>query len=75
MNAITTFLDRLFFAATCVLGWVIFPLFIVLGCLALLSYALIAECFSPMTDSAATADRKGPVARRTADRLCGTLQP
>ncbi|HEY3849335.1 MAG TPA: hypothetical protein VGL87_00075 [Steroidobacteraceae bacterium] len=70
----TTFLDRLFFAATCVLGWVIFPLFITLGCIALLTYAFLAECFST-ADSAASVDGQKPAARRIADRLCGTLQP
>ena len=75
MNAITTFVDRLFFAATCVLGWVIFPLFIALGGIALLGYALIAECFSSVADSAASPERQEPVARRIADRLGGTLQP
>jgi len=76
MNAITTFLDRLFFMAICALGWVIFPLFITLGCIALLSYALIAECLSPTAGSAAASvDRQEPAARKIADRLCGTLQP
>jgi hypothetical protein len=75
VNAITTFLNRLFFAATCILGWVIFPLFITLGFLALLSYALIAEWFSSTADSAASADREEPVARRIEDALRGTLQP
>jgi hypothetical protein len=75
MNAMTTFLDRLFFAATCALGWVIFPLFITLGCIALLSYALIAECLSSMAGSADSVDRQEPAARRIADRLRGTLQP
>lgn len=75
MNAVTTFLDRLFFMAICALGWAIFPLFITLGFIALLSYALLAECLSPAADSAAYADRQEPAARKIADRLCGTLQP
>lgn len=77
MNAITTFLDRLFFMAICVLGWMIFPVFITLGCIALLSYALIAECLSPTAGagSAASVDRQEPAARKIADRLCRTLQP
>jgi hypothetical protein len=75
MNAITTFLDRLFFMAICVLGWVIFPVFITLGCIALLSYALMAECLSPTAGSAASVDRQEPAARKIADRLCRTPQP
>jgi hypothetical protein len=75
MNAITTFLDRLCFMAICVLGWMIFPVFITLGCIALLSYAFIAECLSPAAGLAASVDRPEPAARKIADRLCRTLQP
>ena len=47
MNAITSFFDRLVFAATCVVGWAIFPMLIAVGFAALLSYALLAEFLSP----------------------------
>jgi hypothetical protein len=46
MSAITTFLDRLGFAATCIIGWAIFPVLIAAGIAGLLIYALLAECFS-----------------------------
>jgi hypothetical protein len=58
MNAITTFLDRLVFAATCVVGWAIFPMLIAVGIAALLSYALLAEVFSP--EEARTFDLNPP---------------
>jgi len=43
MNALSTFVDRLFFAGTCVLGWIIFPMLITAGLIALAGYALLAE--------------------------------
>jgi hypothetical protein len=58
MNAVTTFLDRLVFAATCVVGWAIFPMLIAVGIAALLSYALLAECFS--SEEARTFDLTPP---------------
>jgi hypothetical protein len=75
MNAITTFVERLFFAAACVLGWVVFPMFLLAGGTVLLVYASVAELLSIMVSAAAPiyrnrlADRLD--ARRTADRLCG----
>jgi hypothetical protein len=73
MNAISTFFDRLFFAVTCVLGWVIFPMFILVGAAALLCYALIAELFSSM--AAAPIDRDEPTAQSPASRLYRPLHP
>jgi hypothetical protein len=73
MNAVTTFLDRLFFTATCVFGWLVFPLLIALGFVSLFCYALIAECLSSMVGPAVSASRDERAARQAADRLCGTL--
>ena len=83
MNALSTFVERLFFAATCVLGWVVFPMFLVAGGTALFVYASVAELVATMVGALAPiyrdrlaerfADRL--VARRTADRLCGPLRP
>jgi hypothetical protein len=75
MNAITTFVERLFFAAACVLGWVVFPMFLLAGGMVLLVYASVAELLSTMVSAAAPIYRDGLAdrlaARRTADRLCG----
>jgi hypothetical protein len=79
MNALSTFVERLFFAVACVLGWVVFPMFLVAGGTALLVYASMAELLSTIMGAAAPiyrdrlADRRA--ARRTADRLCGPLRP
>ncbi len=75
MNALSTFVERLFFAVTCVLGWVVFPLFLVAGGTALLIYASIAELLSTMVGAAAPIYRDRLAARRTADRLRGPLRP
>ena len=75
MNTVSTFVERLFFAVTCVLGWVVFPMFLLAGGMVLLVYAFVAELLSTMVSAAAPiyrdrlADRLA--ARRTADRLCG----
>jgi hypothetical protein len=75
MNTVSTFVERLFFAVTCVLGWVVFPMFLLAGGMVLLVYASVAELLSTMVGAAAPiyrdrlADRLA--ARRTADRLCG----
>jgi hypothetical protein len=62
MHAISTFADRLVFAGTCVVGWVIFPLLIATGVIALLLYALIAELM--VTATSAPAARPDPAPRR-----------
>ena len=75
MNALSTFVERLIFAVTCVLGWVVFPMFLLAGSVVLLVYACAAELLSMMVSTAAPiyrnrlADRLD--ARRTADRLSG----
>ena len=79
MNTVSTFVERLFFAVTCVLGWVVFPMFLLAGGMVLLVYASVAELLSMMVSAAAPiyrdrltgrfADRLA--ARRTADRLRG----
>jgi hypothetical protein len=75
MNALSAFVERLFFAVTCVLGWVVFPMFIVVGGTALLIYASIAEVFSTMMGAAAPLYRNRLDARRAANRICGPLRP
>jgi hypothetical protein len=75
MNALSTFVERLFFAVTCVLGWVVFPMFLVAGGTALLAYATIRELLSTMAGAAVPIYRNRLDARRTADRLCGPLRP
>lgn len=73
MNAVSTFFDRLFFAMLCLLGWVIYPVFIAVGGAALLIYALIAELCSPMRAAPPPLDR-AQLPARTASGLCGTPQ-
>ena len=75
MNALSTFLDRLFFAVLCVVAWVIYPVLIIVGGAALLIYALIAELFSSMAPEPPPLDREDLAARRTASRICGRLLP
>jgi hypothetical protein len=58
MHAISIFVDRLVFAGTCVVGWVIFPLLIAAGFIALLGYALIAELVVTATGSVDRSTRK-----------------
>ncbi len=86
MDALSTFLRRLLFILACVLGWVVFPMLLLGGGLALLVYASIAEVISSLVDAAKPlfrnrigngltrgfADRLD--ARKTADRLCGPLR-
>lgn len=80
MHAISSSVDRLAFAATCVIGWLIFPLIIAAGFFGLLVYAVVAESISiffptPTRDAAGrdTAPRNTLSARRP--RLRGHLYP
>jgi hypothetical protein len=75
MNAVSTFVDRLLFAATCVLGWIIFPLFIAVGAVALLIYALFAELVSTSAEAANPVLRKTLAERRKGDPVSGPLHP
>ncbi|MGD0504877.1 MAG: hypothetical protein ABSD02_19235 [Steroidobacteraceae bacterium] len=75
MNALSAFAERLFFAVTCVLGWVVFPMFILAAGTVLLAYALIAEILWSIAGAAAPIYRDKLAARRMADRLCGPLGP
>jgi len=76
MKAMTTLLDRIFTAVTCILGWAVFPLFIAFGAIALFIYAFIAEVLSPASGGSDALD-----AERLADHattgihLRETLQP
>lgn len=74
MNAIYTFFNRLFFAVTCLLGWVVFPILILSGAAALLCYALIAELFSSVAERVET-DRDQAVERSSDGRLCRPVHP
>ena len=74
MNAVTTFLDRILTAVTCILGWAVFPLFIALGAIALFVYAFIAELFSPADRASDALDARGLANHATGGaRLRGTL--
>ena len=75
MNALSTFLDRLFFAVLCVVAWVIYPVLIAVGGAALLIYALIAELWSSLAAAPPPLDRKDLAARKTASRICGRPLP
>jgi hypothetical protein len=75
MNALSTFFDRVFFAVLCVVAWVIYPVFIVGGAVALLIYALIAELSSPMAAAPPPLDGHHLPARRPASGLCESPQP
>jgi hypothetical protein len=80
MNAMSTFLESLLFAVACVLGWAVFPIFIIAGGLALFLYALIAEITLSLAHalsgatalSGAEATEDQAAARKAAHRLCGT---
>jgi hypothetical protein len=74
MNALSTFLERLFFALLCIVAWGIFPILIAAGGAALLIYAMIAELCSSLIAESAPPAMDDLAARRTASRLCGTLQ-
>jgi hypothetical protein len=75
MNACSTFAERLFFAITCVLGWVVFPMFILASFTLLLVYALIAEIVASISGAVAPIYRNDLAARRMADRLSRSLRP
>lgn len=74
MNAMTSLLDRIFTAATCILGWAVFPLFIALGAIALFIYAFVAEVLSPASGGSDALERP-PLASRAPSALRETLQP
>jgi hypothetical protein len=75
MNALSKLLERLSFAALCIVAWGIFPVLIAVGGAALLIYATMAELCSWVGADPAPPAMDDLTARRTASRLCGTLQP
>jgi hypothetical protein len=70
MNAISTFLDSLLFAAACAVGWLVFPVLLIGGAAALFGYAVIAEVAVTMLQ-ATNCLHDETAARKTAERLCG----
>jgi hypothetical protein len=75
MNSIFTFAERLLFAITCVLGWVIFPMFILGAGITLFAYALLAEIVAQIAGAAAPVPSDKLSASTVADRLSGSLRP
>jgi hypothetical protein len=73
MSALSAFVERLVFAFTCVMGWLVFPLLFLAGAIALLVYAILAECVSTLAGAARPLYRDRLAARRVADRLRGPL--